>query len=60
MDTNSGVGIVEARSPSDSGPAFPTGEGARRRSRHSSRARSIDRPGQIYYGSMLGEAYRMF
>jgi len=48
---------MEARRPSDSGPAFPTREGGRRRSRQNFRCRSIDRPGQIEYGSMLGEAY---
>jgi hypothetical protein len=60
MDTNSGLGNVEARKPSDSGPAFPTREGGRRRSSHSWRHRSIHRPGKIHYGSMLGEAYCMF
>jgi len=47
----------KARKPSDSGPAFPTREGGRRRSSHSWRHRSIHRPGKIHYGSMLGEAY---
>lgn len=52
MDTNFGLNNVDTRRPSDSSPA----SGGKWRLRH----RSIDRPGQIYYGSMLGEAYRMF
>lgn len=62
MDTNSGLGNVEAKWPSDSGPAFPIREGGRPRPRprQSLGSRSIGRLGQVRYGSLLGEAYRMF
>lgn len=55
--------MVGAAGPVASGnlsPSLSEGGGKRRRSLHSisPRSRSVENPGKVMYGSMLGEAYR--